>query len=88
MCEVAARLQAVLRHNPKKARPSCRKKKPAVDRVDTPCAMKHEVKLEPAPSRDGSGSMCREVWEVESDSDLEVILLEPRVEMSDASVTW
>ena len=78
--KVAAKLQAVLRTNPKKARPSCRKeqkrqkackKEHAVD--DKNIRVKTEKDEQPVPS---VLALDKEVWEVDSDdSDLEILVV-------------
>ena len=73
--QVAAKLQAVLRANPKKARPSCRKERKEAAAKATKKEIR--IKKEPMPA---SAAPClapdREVWEVSDDSDVEVLVVE------------
>ena len=75
LLEVSAKLQAILRPNPKRARPSCRKKQTAV--VETDALVVKDVKVVKAeclPEIDSRKD--REVWEVDSSaSDVEAVPL-------------
>ena len=70
--KVASKLQAVLRANPKKARPSCRKdhKEKAATKSE------QKIKIEQTELPVVSLAPDREVWEVSDDSDVEVLVVE------------
>ena len=70
--QVAAKLQAILRPNPKRARPSCRKKSRQAKREES-VRIKEEKCDEPSTSLSVARSN-REVWEVDSEgSDVELL---------------
>ena len=75
--KVAAKLQAVLLPNPKRARPSCRKEykkqKACKKEHGEAVKVKTEKGVKPAPA---VLAPSREVWEVDSDdSDLEILVV-------------
>ncbi|CAE7467067.1 unnamed protein product [Symbiodinium sp. CCMP2456] len=73
--QVAAKLQAVLRANPKKARPSCRKER----KEAAAKATKNEIQIKTEQMPTSAALRLapdREVWEVSDDSDVEVLVVE------------
>lgn len=95
--KVAAKLQAVLQPNPKKARPSCRKEQKRLKAckeepagIEKVAKVKVEKNVKPVPA---ALAPNREVWEVDSDdSDLEVLVvrqLKPMASLPEVpAVSW
>ena len=67
--EAAIKLQAVLRVNPRRIRPTLRKK------TSDKAPVKHEQVVVKKERQDCKLRLSTEVWEVESDSDIELVAM-------------